>query len=96
MCRQSLFIVCVWDTTKEHASEVLQSICYDKPIMDLEWSLNNFLSEPLIAGLDLQQGTSERKDPSCYFKSCLGQGKLGEGVAVSSCAVPADPGLSLL
>ena len=87
-------MICAWDTTKEHASEVLQSICYDKPIIDPEWSLNNFLSELLRARFALQQGTSERKDPSCYFKSCLGQGKLGEGVPVRSCAVPDDPGLS--
>lgn len=27
-------LICVWDATKEHASETLQSICSNKPIID--------------------------------------------------------------
>lgn len=90
----SCLLICIWDTTKEHDSEVLQSICYDEPILDPEWSFNNFLSEPLRAGFAVQEGKPETSDPSCCFKSCLGQGSRGEGVSVRSCAVPADPGLS--
>lgn len=64
-------LICVWDTTKEHASETLQSICSNKPIIDPAWSLNNFLSESMRARFALQQRMSERKDPSCYFSIAL-------------------------
>lgn len=64
-------LICVWDTTKEHASETLQSICSNKPIIDPAWNSDKFLSESVRARFALQQGMSERKDPSCYFSTAL-------------------------
>lgn len=57
MYRQLLFIDLCMAYYKDHGSEVVQSICYDKPVFDSEWSLNNLLLDPLRAEFSLQQGT---------------------------------------